>query len=254
MNHPIANEIKALGDAHALGLEPEAQRYWHENGRRIASNLAVVQALCDQHSIQRVLDIGPSFQTIILKGLVPHIELETMGWNDHRFRPGADTVHHTIDLNQTAQPDACATPAPVDLVLFLEVIEHLHTSPRHVLRYLWRCLNAGGFLVLSTPNAAFLRNRLDMLFGVNPFEHIREDSLNPGHFREYTRSELVNYSNSCGFDVVDARVDNLFAYGPGSGRLFSRISEWLPMDFRRDITVVAQKQKVGQLHAHNPGK
>lgn len=242
MNRRTAIEIKALGDEHARSLEPEAQRYWHENSARIAANLSVVQTLCEKNRIQRVVDIGPSFQTIILKQLMPHIELETMGWEDHRFRPSTDTVHHTVDLNQTAQPESCVTPIPVDLVLFLEVIEHLHTSPRHVLRYLWRCLNTTGFLVLSTPNAAFLRNRLDMLFGINPFEHIREDSRNPGHFREYTHTELVNYSKSCGFHVIDARVDNLFAYGPGSGRLFSRIAEWLPMSFRRDITLVARKQ------------
>lgn len=241
MNHRMVTDIKALGDEHARGLEPEAQKYWHENGVRIASNLSVVQSLCDQHDIKRVIDIGPSFQTIIFKRLMPHIELETMGWDDHRFRPTANTVHHTIDLNQTVQPQSCAAPVPADLILFLEVVEHLHTSPRHVLRYLWHCLNAAGFLVLSTPNATFLRNRLDMLFGVNPFEHIREETQNPGHFREYTRTELVNYSSSCGFRVIDARVDNLFAYGPGSGRLFSRISEWLPMSFRRDITLVAQK-------------
>ena len=235
-------EIKALGDELASTLAADAQRYWRENGDRIARNLSSVQSICASHRVRRVLDIGPSFQTVILKKLFPDIELETMGWEDHRYRPAPDTVHHALDLNDTAKPESCAAPPPVDLILFLEVIEHLYTSPRHVLRYLFRCLNAGGFLVISTPNAAFLRNRLHLLLGFNPYEKIREDRINPGHFREYTRAELVDYCNDCGFNVIEARIENLFRFGPGSGRLFSRITRWLPQSFRRDITVIAKKR------------
>ena len=141
----------------------------------------------------------------------------------------------------TSKPTNGKFPAPVAEVLLLEVIEHLHTSPRHVLRYLYRCLNPGGFLIVSTPNAAFLRNRLQLLAGSNPFEPIREDAMNPGHFREYTRRELAGHCRECGFDVLEARVENLFCYGPGSGRLFSAITRWLPADFRRDITLIIQR-------------
>ena len=238
-------EIKALGDTLAGTLAPEAQQYWRENADRIARNLSAVRSLCASHRVRRVLDIGPSFQTVILKKILPEIELETMGWEDHRYRPTPDTVHHALDLNDTAKPESCAATPPVDMILFLEVIEHLHTSPRHVLRYLFRCLNTGGFLVMSTPNAAFLRNRLRLLGGFNPYELIREDANNPGHFREYTRTELINYCNDCGFNVIEARIENLFLFGPGSGRLFSRITRWFPQSFRRDITVIAQKKRGG---------
>ena len=241
LNREPGIEIQALGDALASTLAPEAQQYWRENADRIAQNLLTVRALCASHRVRRVLDIGTSYQTVILKQICPELVVETMGWEDHRYRPAPDTVHHTLDLNQTATPDACVLPPPVDMILFLEVIEHLHTSPRHVLRYLFRCLNPGGLLVISTPNAAFLRNRLQLLIGANPFERIREDAMNPGHFREYTRTELVNYCNECGFIVIDTRIDNLFRYGAASWRWFSRLTQWLPQNFRRDMTVVAQK-------------
>ncbi len=241
MNRARSATIGALGAALAAKQEPEAQRYWRENGVRIAANLDAAVALCERHPVRRVLDVGPSFQTVILQQLLPHIALETMGWEDHRYRPSGDTVHHRLDLNDTANAGQCALPPPVDLILLLEVIEHLHTSPRHVLRYLYRCLNPGGFLIVSTPNAAFLRNRLQLLAGSNPFEPIREDAMNPGHFREYTRRELAGHCRECGFDVLEARVENLFCYGPGSGRLFSAITRWLPADFRRDITIIAQR-------------
>ncbi len=235
-------EIKMLGDAHASTLAPEARRYWLENGDRIAQNLSLVRSLCVNNPVKRVLDIGPSYQTVIFKKLFPDITLETMGWEDHRYRPSPDTVHHAVDLNHTAKPESCPLPAPVDLILFLEVIEHLHTSPSHILRYLFRCLNPGGTIVISTPNAAFLRNRWRLLKGYNPYELIREDDSNPGHFREYTRAELVRYCELCGFDVIDARIENLHRFGTRTGRLFSRITHWLPQRFRHDMTVVAQKR------------
>jgi len=242
MNRQNSAEIKALGDLLASTLAPEAQQYWHENGGRIARNLAAVRSLCASHTVRRVLDIGPSYQTVIFKKLLPEIEVETMGWEDLRYRPTPDTVHHALDLNQTAEPNRCAVPPPVDLILFLEVIEHLRTSPRHVLRYLYRCLNPGGLLMISTPNAAFLRNRWRLLWGFNPYEKIREDAMNPGHFREYTRDELSDYCNECGFDVVEVRVENLYRFGKGSGRFFSRITNWLPSSFRHDLTVIARKR------------
>lgn len=236
------NEIKMLGDAHAGTLAEEAQRYWRENGDRIARNLADVQALCANYPIKRVLDIGPSYQTVIFKKLFPEIVLETMGWEDHRYRPTPKTVHHALDLNQTASPESCAVPPPVDLILFLEVIEHLHTSPSHILRYLFRCLNPGGIIVIMTPNAAFLRNRWRQLKGYNPYELIRENTSNPGLFRELTRAELVKYCERCGFTVLASKIDNLHRFGTSTGRLFASISGWLPQSFRHDMTIVAQKR------------
>ena len=199
------NEIKMLGDAHASALAEEAQRYWRANGDRIARNLVDVSTLCANHSVKRVLDIGPSYQTVIYKKLFPEIELETMGWEDHRYRPTPKTVHHALDLNQTAKPETCAVPPPVDLILFLEVIEHLHTSPSHILRYLFRCLNPGGIIVITTPNAAFLRNRWRQLKGYNPYELLREDASNPGHFRELTRAELSNTASDAGLPFWNRR-------------------------------------------------
>ena len=237
------SEILALGDALAGTLAEEAQQYWRENGNRIAHNLSTLRSLCANHGVKRVLDIGPSYQTVIIKKLFPEIELETMGWEDHRYRPAADTVHHALDLNDTAKPESCPVPPPVDLILFLEVIEHLYTSPSHVLRYLSRCLNTDGILVISTPNAAFLRKRWHLLWGFNPYGKIREDATNPGHFREYTRSELVKYCNECGFNVIGVRIENQFRFGTRAGRWFSRITDWLPATFRHDITLIAQKRR-----------
>ena len=77
-----------------------------------------------------------------------------------------------------------------DLVVFAEVIEHLHTSPVHTLAFVRGLLADAGVLILQTPNAASLPKRLKLLAGRNPYELIRADGGNPGHFREYTLAEL----------------------------------------------------------------
>ena len=44
--------------------------------------------------------------------------------------------------------------------------------------------------MVSTPNALWLKHRIKLLMGRHPYELIREDKGNPGHFREYTAGEL----------------------------------------------------------------
>jgi SAM-dependent methyltransferase len=54
-----------------------------------------------------------------------------------------------------------------DAALLLEVIEHVFAT-QTLLRSLWECLTDGGFLVVTTPNVAYLRYRLRALLGAPP--------------------------------------------------------------------------------------
>jgi len=74
-------------------------------------------------------------------------------------------------------------------------------------------LKPGGILLVTAPNAAALSKRIKMLLGYNPFERIRFYLQNPGHFREYTLSELKGMGQTCGLDVVAAYHANFS--GPG---------------------------------------
>ena len=82
-----------------------------------------------------------------------------------------------------------------DVVLFLEVLEHVIDDPRHVFSEINRILKTDGYLFLTTPNIAQLFNRLMLLLGKQPqlyFTSLRYGYKSErGHFREWTLDELT---------------------------------------------------------------
>jgi hypothetical protein len=242
---PSTEELLQLGDALATELDADGQHYWRENRRRIVAAVAGAAGLLagsqPRAEPPRVLDVAPALELPLLARACPEAKLSTLGWADHRYRPAEAGAHHPLDLNDTVTPDRCPTPEPQDLVLLLEVIEHVHVSPLHVFHYLHGWVRPGGHLLVSTPNAAWLRHRWRLLCGRNPYELIREDARNPGHFRELTRPELCDYLERAGFRVTAVRIDNLYEFGSASGRRFTRLSSLLPPSFRHDMLVVAQR-------------
>lgn len=234
----IECEARQTGDRLASAADPGAQSYWRENRGRIAAALERTAPLLAAAS--RALVVGPSFEVPLLAALFPNLAVDTLGWEDHRFRTSTGR-HHALDLNLVGTPGCPPPPETYAVVLCLEVIEHVHAAPIQVLRHLRGCIVPGGRLVLSTPNAAFLRNRWRLLGGRNPFEPLREDQGNPGHFRESTRAEMTAWLREAGFEVELARTDNLYEFGSGSGRWFTRLSSFLPAGFRHDLFFIARK-------------
>jgi len=79
--------------------------------------------------------------------------IDPIDWLDDDLR--ADVTFHA-----RAAEDAGDLP-PADRVLLIEVIEHLE-APWSALRTAARLVAPGGWLVVSTPNLATLRNRLEL--------------------------------------------------------------------------------------------
>jgi SAM-dependent methyltransferase len=112
---------------------------------------------------------------------------------------------HRCDLVEGELP---VKDGSVDLVLFMDVVEHLH-RPKAVLTKLARMLRPGGHLLLETPNLASLRNRAYLLFGRSTAGSEVEDWYHFerfwGHVREYTEDELRRMLDLAGFDTVACR-------------------------------------------------
>jgi SAM-dependent methyltransferase len=148
-----------------------------------------------------VLEIGPSELSALLKTLQPDWRVTALsldaGWRSNWF-PEVEVAVTAGDILTT---NHALADEMFDVVLFSEVIEHLQGNPRLALTEIARLLRPGGRVVLTTPNLARLANRLKLLAGYTPLERIGRPGTWGGHFREYTRSEIVDMCSQAGLIV-----------------------------------------------------
>lgn len=129
----------------------------------------------------------------------------------------------------------------VDMVLLLEVIEHLCMYPTTLLTRIYDKLKPGGYLVLTTVNFLRLSNRLRMLAGRNPLLTYCEPSEGGrNHIREYVLEEMRHYIRDVGFQVTETALFQVPSKGL-IGRLCSGIAGMLPRH-RNYFLVIARKQ------------
>lgn len=216
---------------------------------RFASTLSIIQEYCPKPA--SVLDIGSSDLTALLASQF-NSRVDTLGFEaDGETRTGQ---HYHFDLNQAQHPDKWRTDLPAySLIVMAEVLEHLYTAPSLVLKFLHTLLDDKGLLLIQTPNAAVLHKRLLLLTGRNPYEPIRENNRNPGHFREYTLKELRKIVSSAGFEWVSHQYGNYFDYrfvdhaeGRYAPRGYLAMVNWvyriMPGSLRPGITLLLRKQ------------
>lgn len=216
-----------------------------------APRYTYVMELLTKYGLQSgrtLLDIGPSRLTSLIR---EHFgaRVDSLGFGEDS--DGPESRHFAFDLNLTQSAENWRSDLPrYDYVVLAEVLEHLHTAPQLVLAFIKTLLVDGGILILQTPNAASLPKRVKHLLGKNPFEMIRTDNQNPGHFREYTRRELYDLAVRLGFRVEECSLsfyfDARFAHhesGEAAGRkllgpLKNAIYPLLPSSLREGITMV----------------
>ncbi len=99
----------------------------------------------------------------------------------------------------------------------------------------------GGYLILQTPNGISLGRRLQMLAGRYPLEMIREDRNNPGHFREYTRDELIACGRAAGFEIIHASLSNYFGERSLKRFAYNVICRLSPFEWEEGIMLVYRK-------------
>ena len=157
----------------------------------------------------RVLDVGSSLFTEAVRARFGPVD--TLGLQFDKQRDVGD--HYHFNLNDCRFEDRWRRDMPqYDVIIFAEVLEHLYTAPSQVLRFLNILVKPGGLLLLQTPNAAALNKRLKLLTGRNPYELLREEALNPGHYREYTLAELRQYLLQAGYDPLRLSYEDYFDF------------------------------------------
>ncbi len=184
-----------------------------------------------------VLDIGRSTLSTMLCNA--YADVTTLGFPlapDDRW---GDIPHVVYNLNDAQARAPIPTDRTFDLIVMAEVIEHIHTAPELVLLMLQTVLKESGVLICQTPNAAALHKRVKALAGANPYEALRLNPTNPGHFREYTRGELIALGDKVGLTTVRHEFRNYFTGGGNAvSQALFRAACWAVPGFRRGQTVV----------------
>ena len=188
----------------------------------------------------KILDIGPSFETELIAHAFSGAVLDTMGIPESRKMPGV-RKHINFDLNDCQFPNRWPEADLYDVIVMAEVLEHLHTSPRLVFRFLAKMLKPRGCLILQTPNAVGLGRRLRMLRGINPQEAINDDARHSTHLREYTLDELIGIGREAGLMVEMSRAQDYFNTPSALSRMLGKIP-CIPKSLRRGITIIYRKR------------
>lgn len=214
---------------------PEEHDYLRTHARRYQLLLELVRELAPK----TILVVGPSYESVLLREAIPGTTVDTLGWEDQRFPRVDGESHVQHDLNDLEYPELEAH----DVVVCCEVIEHLQVAVVPVLQRLRGGLTPAGSLVVQTPNATALPKRFRMLLGRNPYEPIRAEPRNPGHFHEYTIEELREAVEAAGLEVERLITANYFDHGSRKNRAYRALESVLPRTLREGITVVARPSR-----------
>lgn len=95
-----------------------------------------------------------------------------------------------------------------DIVLMMQVLEHLGREPIWALTEMKRVLKPNGILIISTPNFYLLRNFVWILFKgyqhemYSFIEHTEKQDYT-GHIRTYSRKEVKMLLDYCGLKIKE---------------------------------------------------
>jgi 2-polyprenyl-3-methyl-5-hydroxy-6-metoxy-1,4-benzoquinol methylase len=144
-----------------------------------------------------LLDVGcgSGYMAKLLKerapGLVVH-GVDISGVALQRARAHVDQVWQ-VDLDRSVLP---VTSAQYDTVTCIEVLEHLY-DPDHALQEIARVLVPGGYAVITVPNLAYWRFRLQFLRGRMP-----PPAVDRRHLHQFDLKLLVDTLSRAGLQPV----------------------------------------------------
>lgn len=131
-------------------------------------------------------------------------------------------TQHEFDIELGTFPMADGS---LDLVVFMEVLEHLALDPMHTLLECNRILRPGGFAFVTTPNACSAECLVRLLRGQHPghFTPYR-NRKDQRHHREYAPAEVVRVVEAAGFQI---EVVKTLPAGRRTVRALVRVLRWL---------------------------
>jgi SAM-dependent methyltransferase len=208
--------------------QPDLAHYRRTHARRLWRSLAWIEPCLAGDRPSRILELGamPYYFSAMLMNAFPLVTLvgiNTRGsvWPESSSSPQEAL---TVRLGYEGRPEGLPLPVHIlnlerdrfpfssedfDLVLCMEVLEHLLYSPTHMLAEAHRVLRPGGHLFISTPNAVDMRRTLAMLLNRSVGSPYSGYSIYGRHNREFTLREVRELCLACGYSIEHTRLENV---------------------------------------------
>lgn len=198
------------------------------HARRLWRSLAWIEPCLPGDRPSRVLELGamPYYFSALLMDTFNNVTLEGINVRGSVW-PEEETVSEparTVRVGFGGKPEGVPLPIHVlnlerdpfpfpsetfDLVLCMEVLEHLVHSPTHMLAEAHRVLKPGGRLFISTPNAVDMRHTVAMVLNYSTGSPYSGYSIYGRHNREFTLREVQDLCLACGYSIGQARLENI---------------------------------------------
>ena len=244
-----ADEKNYLRNFSAIFHSPgEADQYIYDSWERIQMVLRWLQRL-QREGVRTILELGanPYFLTLLIKR---HFDFELHlanffgnsaenGYRTHAVEGAGEKhefqySHFNVETDHFPYEDNS-----FDCAIFCEILEHLLLNPDFAVSEIKRSLRPGGFLILSTPNAARLANLIRLIRGKNIYDGYSPYGIYGRHNREYTMPEVKDLLRRHRFEVVESQVRNIYPH-PWKSRMIQSLR---PRTWYEHLFVLARSVK-----------
>lgn len=146
---------------------------------------------------RRLLDVGcgSGYLAKLLKARVPGLVIHGVDISQVALERARNQLDHVwqVDLDRADLP---VPSEHYDTVTCIEVLEHLY-DPDHALREIARVLPPGGRTVITVPNLAYWRYRLELVWGRVP-----QPATDPRHLHQFDYRLLAEVLTRSGLQLT----------------------------------------------------
>jgi 2-polyprenyl-3-methyl-5-hydroxy-6-metoxy-1,4-benzoquinol methylase len=173
---------------------------------------------------QKLLDLGcgPGHLARLIKKVLPRTEIHGVDFSNTAIKKAIKVLDRCWKINLDLEGIPIESNQ-YDAIICTEVIEHIYDIS-HVLKEVNRLLRPGGKVLMSVPNLAYWRYRLQLLTGIMPHPEV----FSSEHIHAFTLCSLQKRLLEANLEV-----DHCWGYG----RRLHPLSEWFPTLFSSTLFV-----------------
>ena len=210
-----------------LDARPEMEEYVEVHGRSAALSLAMLHRLLPQGRRLKVLELGGApyyFSALMARAFDCELTAANVQAGAWPGQPG-DLRRGVVVLGLPAGPERLAIEVEVfniekdpfpfpddhfDVVLCMEVLEHLCYSPSQMLAESHRVLAPHGLFFLTVPNFLNVKRLVNMALG-RPTEYPYSGyGVYGRHAREFAPHEVRRLFEACNYSVLELATANVW--------------------------------------------